>query len=94
MRPDNTYLGQQSNHDPIQRDFRVSVKHDHLRNSSFTGREEDLHRLHAYVSGSRSTEESCSVVVIGGLGGIGKTQLALEYAYRHEEAFDSIWWNT
>ena len=92
MRADGTYIGRQYGHDPIQGDFRVSVKRDRFRNSSFTGREEYLNRLHAYVSGSHDAEESCSRVVISGLGGTGKTQLALEYTYRHEESFDSNWW--
>ncbi len=33
-----------------------------------------------------------SVVAIHGAGGIGKTQLVLEYVYRYESSFDSVWW--
>jgi hypothetical protein len=30
--------------------------------------------------------------VLRGLGGVGKTQLALEYAYRYKEAYRLVWW--
>jgi hypothetical protein len=33
-----------------------------------------------------------SIVVLHGLGGIGKTQLGLAYAMRHEEKFSAIFW--
>ena len=30
--------------------------------------------------------------VLHGLGGIGKTQIALEYSYRHRNKFDIVYW--
>jgi hypothetical protein len=30
--------------------------------------------------------------VLRGLGGIGKTQIALEYAYRYGAAYRLVWW--
>jgi hypothetical protein len=51
------------------------------RNPLFTGREEILERIrHAFNldAGAAST----SPLVLSGLGGIGKTQIAIEYAYR------------
>ena len=31
-------------------------------------------------------------MVLHGLGGIGKTQLAIQYAYIHQEDYTSVWW--
>lgn len=38
--------------------------------------------------------EGCrqQVVVLNGLGGIGKTQLAVEFARKHQAAFTSVFW--
>jgi tetratricopeptide (TPR) repeat protein len=48
------------------------------RNSSFTGRESELERLRQALSKADRTAK----VAITGLGGVGKTQLALELIYR------------
>ena len=62
-----------------------------LRNRNFTGRSDELAELRA----SLNAGETAALVqprAIHGLGGIGKTQLAVEYAYRHGKDYDYVWW--
>jgi TIR domain/NB-ARC domain len=61
----------------------------HARNPNFTGREELLNELHEKL---RSGEAAALVQAIHGLGGAGKTQIAVEYAYRHRSAYKLVWW--
>jgi hypothetical protein len=52
-----------------------------LRNHGFVGREEDLAEVHALLQGGQAV--AVRPVAASGMGGIGKTQLAVEYAYRY-----------
>ncbi|MBF0155231.1 MAG: toll/interleukin-1 receptor domain-containing protein, partial [Magnetococcales bacterium] len=59
------------------------------RNLLFTGREEVLRQL---AQGFGTTATQALTQTIHGLGGIGKTQTALEYAHRHLGEYQRIWW--
>jgi len=59
-----------------------------IRNPNFTGREVLLGRLHNDLNSNKYA----ATIAITGLGGVGKTQLALEYACRHSGDYSCVWW--
>jgi tetratricopeptide (TPR) repeat protein/DNA-binding CsgD family transcriptional regulator/transcriptional regulator with XRE-family HTH domain len=63
----------------------------YLRNPFFLGREEMLARLRRQLQGGQ-TMAPCQPQAISGLGGVGKTQVALEYAYRHAQDYQMVLW--
>jgi tetratricopeptide (TPR) repeat protein len=62
-----------------------------LRNPYFTGRERVLHHLHQALAAEQTVALS-QTRVISGLGGIGKTQTAIEYAYRYADEYEAVLW--
>ncbi|MBW4718174.1 FxSxx-COOH system tetratricopeptide repeat protein [Saccharothrix obliqua] len=56
------------------------------RHQRFVGREEALEALRDRVV------EQGGAVTIGGVPGVGKSELALEYAYRFAGDYDLVWW--
>ncbi len=63
----------------------------YARNPYFTGRAEVLQHISTVLHTSQ-TVAVAQPQAITGLGGIGKTQIALEYAYRFGHNYDAILW--
>ncbi|GIM94984.1 FxSxx-COOH system tetratricopeptide repeat protein [Paractinoplanes toevensis] len=65
-----------------------------IRNVQFTGREDDLIELRSRLETTSSPVvlSGASPVALQGMGGIGKTQVAMEYAHRFRNAYDFVWW--
>jgi tetratricopeptide (TPR) repeat protein len=61
------------------------------RNTNFTGRESLLNSLRNALT-SVGTTALTQTQTVTGLGGVGKTQLALEYTYSHINDYEVIWW--
>jgi tetratricopeptide (TPR) repeat protein/transcriptional regulator with XRE-family HTH domain len=86
-----------SSEDTITPDPAPAIQHTqrwnvpYHRNPFFTGREEIL--LHLYtVLNTNNAAALTQAQAISGLGGIGKTQIAVEYAYRYREHYSAVLW--
>ncbi|RLU99216.1 tetratricopeptide repeat protein [Streptomyces griseocarneus] len=59
------------------------------RNGRFTGRDELLNHLQQTLMDAERGTALCALL---GMSGIGKTQIAAEYAHRFASDYDVIWW--
>lgn len=58
------------------------------RNPNFTGRSDDL----AALAAALASGPTVTVRPVRGMGGVGKTQLATEFAYAHAGEYDLVYW--
>ena len=71
-------------------DFSLPLKLPRSRNHGFTGRNVTLKHIHERLT--RVCGDSGEILTLHGTGGLGKTQIALEYAYLHASQYSSIIW--
>ncbi|KAF8448488.1 hypothetical protein BDZ91DRAFT_112651 [Kalaharituber pfeilii] len=64
---------------------------DVRRNTDFVGREDLLEQLKQEIEKGAATKD-VNQLVLHGMGGIGKTHLAMEYVYRHSGDYSSVFW--
>ncbi|KAK5527654.1 hypothetical protein LTR23_011228, partial [Exophiala sp. CCFEE 6169] len=63
----------------------------HIEPTLFIGRESDIAQVRETLRpGDLSPEQRR--LVLGGMGGMGKTQLAIAFAKRHHTEYDSVFW--
>ncbi len=62
-----------------------------MANPAFTGREADLEKLGERLQKSRAVAVT-QTVALHGLGGVGKTQLAVAYAWNHLGGYEAVLW--
>ena len=77
----------QSTHKPTSSIWNVPYR----QNPYFTGRTTLLETLYKALTTEHTTTLTQSRAITG-LGGIGKTQTAIEYAYRHRKDYPIVWW--
>ncbi|KAN0067790.1 TPR-like protein [Elaphomyces granulatus] len=70
-------------------DFSVAFSLSNVSETEqFVAREEELAEIHRTLRGDGSRR----IVVLHGLGGIGKTQLTVAYAKRHKDNYSAVFW--
>ncbi|KAF8473561.1 P-loop containing nucleoside triphosphate hydrolase protein [Kalaharituber pfeilii] len=77
---------------PLSLSFNIPFNISNVRrNPDFVGRECLLEQLADEIDEGKAAMDITQVVLYG-MGGMGKTQIALEYVYRHHKDYSSVFW--
>src|SRR5579875_94245 len=72
-----------------KRVFLNTIPYGHSR--FFTDREDILSEIHTYFTSAQAFQQT-PVLALSGMLGCGKTQIAVEYAYRHKNEYQATLW--
>ncbi|KAK6349089.1 hypothetical protein TWF730_009848 [Orbilia blumenaviensis] len=75
-------------------EFKVQWQLPYPRLGNFCGREDVFQEMQSFLTGSIDEKGRLkkSIVTLQGMGGLGKSQIALEYLYRNQEVYASVFW--
>ncbi|KAK4225755.1 protein SERAC1 [Podospora fimiseda] len=80
---------QNKKHHTAPAEFQVGLFLNRDRNIHFSGRQETLATLDCFLH--PESPNGPAAAVLFGIGGIGKTEITLEYAYRYRSRFSIFW---
>lgn len=62
------------------------------RNTFFCGRDDILHHIYRTLKPQRDGDLQQKMIMLYGIGGIGKTQIASQYVHCHGQDYSNIFW--
>lgn len=72
--------------------FPCFMVHRHGQNTDFFGREEELLKLDQFLIHPHAGDLTIRRYALCGMGGIGKTDLALQFAHTRRDKFQAVFW--
>ena len=61
-------------------------------NPEFVGRDDILKEIHCALAPTDESTSTLKTFALAGLGGMGKTQIAIEYAFRYRDTYQVVLW--